>query len=280
MARQRQGLLGLINHPTIDSGTLCRNESYSPGCLFGYRMFPESSMMPPILKRGSQGPHVWRLQQLLNSLLKPSPNLCINGNFGEHAEAAVRLYQSSVGLGIDGIVGPRTWSALQTGRVSNPGAAVLTSSSFPNAHWMAVAMKEIGQKEIPGAHNNPRILEYHATTTLKAATDEISWCSSFVNWCLLQVKIAGTNSAAAISWLDWGHEATAGEVASGGAIAIIYNAEAANTSLSVSGNHVGFLVKETAGHYILVGGNQSNQVKISSYPKSSWRLKGYRWRNL
>jgi hypothetical protein len=36
-------------------------------------------------------------------------------------------------------------------------------------------------------------------------------------------------------------------------------------------------MKETATHYLLLGGNQSDQVKISSFPKSSWTLRGYRW---
>jgi hypothetical protein len=44
-----------------------------------------------------------------------------------------------------------------------------------------IAKAELGTTEVPGTQNNPRILEYHATTTLKATTDEVPWCSSFVN---------------------------------------------------------------------------------------------------
>jgi len=58
---------------------------------------------------------------------------------------------------------------------------------------------------------------------------------------------------------------------------VIYNAAAANSSLSRSGNHVGFLVEETSTHYALLGGNQSNSVKVTRFPKKKWRLKACRW---
>lgn len=228
--------------------------------------------MSMTLRSGSRGPEVERLQTLLNQRLLPSANLSVDGDFGPRTEAAVRLYQATVGLGIDGVVGPKTWAALEQGLVSNPATAPAIPAGFPGAPWMAIATGEIGQREIRGAQHNPRIVEYHATTTLRATTDETAWCSSFVNWCLKQAGITGTNSAAAASWVNWGQAATA----KAGAITVIYN-QAAASSLSISGNHVGFLVQETGTHYQLLGGNQSNQVKISSYPKTSWRLKGYRW---
>jgi uncharacterized protein (TIGR02594 family) len=216
---------------------------------------------------------VRRLQQLLNTRLQPSPNLQTDGEFGARTESAVRLYQSSVGLGIDGVAGPRTWAALQEGNIANPADGAPIPASYPDAPWMNIAMREIGQREIRGARHNPRIIAYHATTRLRASSDETPWCASFVNWCLLQAGIIGTNSAAAASWVHWGQ----GVGARAGAIAVIYNAAAARSSLTVSGNHVGFLVQATQNHFILLGGNQSNQVKISSYPKTSWQNRGFRW---
>ncbi|HLL52836.1 MAG TPA: TIGR02594 family protein, partial [Myxococcaceae bacterium] len=152
------------------------------------------------------------------------------------------------------------------------GKASTAASDKPK--WMDIAMGELGQKEIAGSSSNPRIVEYHASTSLKASSDETAWCSSFVNWCLSRAGVKGTNSAAAASWVTWGNTSATPK---NGAIAVIYNASAANSSLSTSGNHVGFLVEETDTHFVLLGGNQSNQVKVSSFAKSKWKLKGYRW---
>jgi peptidoglycan hydrolase-like protein with peptidoglycan-binding domain len=165
--------------------------------------------MPTTLRLNSRGAEVRQLQGLLNRYLHPSPNLSADGVFGRRTEAAVRLYQAHVGLGIDGIVGSNTWAALERGVMRSPAAADSIPATFPNAPWMAVAMQEMGQREIRGAVHNPRIVEYHETTTLRAQTDETAWCASFVNWCLLQVGIDGTNSAAAASWLNWGQASSA-----------------------------------------------------------------------
>lgn len=72
------------------------------------------------------------------------------------------------------------------------------------ARILEVARGEIGTKEIRGSRDNPRVLEYHQATSLKAGNDETSWCSAFVNWTMKQAGVAGTNSAAARSWLNWG----------------------------------------------------------------------------
>ncbi|WP_371877594.1 TIGR02594 family protein [Geomonas paludis] len=131
---------------------------------------------------------------------------------------------------------------------------------------MAVAMKEIGQKELRGVQDNPRILLYHATTSLHATTDEIAWCSAFVNWCLKQVGIHGTNSAAASSWLHWGKIS----VPMPGAVTVV-------KSTTTGENHVAFFISEGQSHYTLLGGNQSHQVRLSNFPKRSYVVLGHRW---
>ncbi|MCG8669708.1 MAG: TIGR02594 family protein, partial [Pseudomonadales bacterium] len=204
--------------------------------------------------------------------LQISPPLIVDGDFGNKTDAAVKRYQAKYGLAIDGVVGRKTWAKLNTAAPALPHQGRSTQT-FNNAPWMNIANREMGQKEIRGRDHNPRIVAYHSTTTLRATDDETPWCASFVNWCLKQKNIRGTNSAAAASWLNWGRPIGAKP----GAIAIIYNHAAANSNLTRSGNHVAFLIQETHTHFKLLGGNQSDQVKISSYPKSKWRLKGYRW---
>jgi peptidoglycan hydrolase-like protein with peptidoglycan-binding domain len=75
---------------------------------------------PPMMRRGSTGWQVKRLQKLLcehRILAGPSE---VDGHFGEITEAAVQAFQSLHDLEPDGIVGPLTWHALLTADVTAP----------------------------------------------------------------------------------------------------------------------------------------------------------------
>jgi peptidoglycan hydrolase-like protein with peptidoglycan-binding domain len=68
----------------------------------------------PTLRNGSTGAAVRRLQRALAAALNRTVG--IDGIFGSLTDQAVRDYQSTRGLGVDGIVGNGTWTALQAGR--------------------------------------------------------------------------------------------------------------------------------------------------------------------
>ena len=65
----------------------------------------------PTLRRGATGSDVRRLQRLL-VMIKSLDYTGIDGIFGSLTEQAVRSFQQGNGLGVDGIVGPKTWAAL------------------------------------------------------------------------------------------------------------------------------------------------------------------------
>ncbi len=69
--------------------------------------------------------------------------------------------------------------------------------------WLPIAREEIGVQEIPGPRNNPRIIQYDASTTLKATSDAVAWCSAYANWVMQQAGYKGTQSARALDWLNW-----------------------------------------------------------------------------
>lgn len=150
-----------------------------------------------------------------------------------------------------------------------PGTAI-------NAPWMRVALAEKWVHEVAGPGNNPRIMEYHATTSLGRQPDSVAWCSSFVNWCLKQVGIRGTNSAAAASWANWGDPLDEPKY---GCIVQIHHGAAGHdrSTGSSSGNHVAFFVRRTATHITLLGGNQSDQVKESDFRISGYQVRALRW---
>ncbi|HEX8361465.1 MAG TPA: TIGR02594 family protein, partial [Longimicrobium sp.] len=148
--------------------------------------------------------------------------------------------------------------------------------------WMPFAERELNVTEIrqPGRHN-PRILEYHRTTTLSrgdAGNDETPWCSSFVNWVMTRAGYRGTNNALAVSWLRWGH---ALEEPRRGAIMVVRRKSSGGDRAtgSSTGNHVGFFVRATATHFTLLGGNQGGgwRVTESDYRRESYHILGCRW---
>ena len=227
-----------------------------------------------LLRKGDRGPDVKRLQVLLNGMLKPGPQLTPDGVLGGRTHEAVVRFQGSRGLARDGIVGPGTWSALGQRPAPGPSPASPPSAGAP---WMDIAVAELGGHEnaLPGQHNQ-RIIEYHSTTTLRATRDETPWCSSFVNWVMVQAGYRGTSNALARSWLNWGTELTLPRV---GAVTVIKrrNANQDQATGSSTGFHVAFYVSSTSTHIRLLGGNQGDRVKYSNFSLSSYAVRGYRW---
>ncbi|WP_420843118.1 peptidoglycan-binding domain-containing protein [Cryptosporangium phraense] len=72
----------------------------------------------PTLRQGSSGTAVRQLQCELNNSLWYT-QVTVDGSFGPATAAAVRTLQSCTGLAVDGIVGPQTWSTLNTHTVGH-----------------------------------------------------------------------------------------------------------------------------------------------------------------
>ena len=133
--------------------------------------------------------------------------------------------------------------------------------------WLSVARGEVGVKEAVGSADNPRIVEYHLSTSLDkgaAFQDETPWCSSFVNWCMEKAGEDGTNSAWARSWLRWGFSI---DKPTYGCVVIF--------SRGTDSGHVAFFLKEVGPNLLVFGGNQNDSVCEALYPKE--RVLGYRW---
>lgn len=135
--------------------------------------------------------------------------------------------------------------------------------------WLTIARGEFGTAEVAGDGDNPRVLEYLATTRLPEAKvhDVTPWCSAFVNWCFAKAKMDCTHSASARSWLRWGVPLEHPRV---GCVAVLSRAAAGPGS-----GHVGFYVGCTADEVLLLGGNQGNRVSQRLYARS--RVIEYRW---
>lgn len=127
-----------------------------------------------------------------------------------------------------------------------------------------IARKELGTKEIAGKENNPRILEYHATCSKSNNTDEIAWCSAFINWVFLIAGLPRTGSAAAQSWKNWGKSSKknpkAGDV-------VVFGRK------NSWRGHVCIYIDQSPLKVKVLGGNQGNKVCYKWYYKWTPRNK-------
>lgn len=141
----------------------------------------------------------------------------------------------------------------------------MSSQALIVPKWMEVAEKELGEHEVAGSAANPRITEYHQQTSLKATSDEVPWCSSFVNWVMIQAGFRGTYSAAARSWESWGIPLKEPKF---GCVVVLKRGSGGQ-------GHVGFYVGEGPDHVKVLGGNQGDQVSIANFNKD--KVIAYRW---
>ena len=165
-------------------------------------------------------------------------------------------FKVTTASGMNGWVRNKYVAAVPENDLSEPG----------DPPWMQVASSEMGVKEYPGNGENPRIVEYLKSTNLSApdsARDETPWCSAFANWCVEKSGYAGTDSAWARSWLNWGSSIATPRH---GCIAVLQR--------DINNGHVGFYLGATANGIKLLGGNQGNQVSVAAFKKSD--VLGYR----
>jgi hypothetical protein len=117
----------------------------------------------PTLRKGSQGASVEYLQQRLNA---KGYQLKADGDFGSSTDKAVRQFQAGQGLMVDGVVGGRTWTALQVEGVAKTPEELLQqmrselASKVPSGapavvkKVLALACADLGKKENPYGYND------------------------------------------------------------------------------------------------------------------------------
>jgi uncharacterized protein (TIGR02594 family) len=160
----------------------------------------------------------------------------------------------------DGYMFAEFLEAVSGGLPLPPPAGARDAAIEPIA--VARAEMNLGVAEIRGPQNNPRIVMYHQTTEGRPAGDETPWCSSFVNYCVEQAGLRGTNSRWALSWHEQGWGRDVASDPQEGDIAVFRRSGPGG-----SGGHVGFFVGGDEHRVEVLGGNQENRVCILSYPR-------------
>lgn len=185
----------------------------------------------------------------------------IDGVWGRRTIAAVKEFQRSVGLKVDGIVGPKTTQALF-------GAVEIGVSQFV-LPWMAEAQSLLGTKEVLGNSDNPKILDWAHDLDIKYSGDDVPWCGLFVAHCIgstLLEEFLPTNPLGARRWQSFGAQIKPRI----GAIMVFWR----ETKSSGKG-HVGFYTGEDEIAYRILGGNQNDKVCFTWVGKD--RFMNARW---
>jgi len=125
-----------------------------------------------------------------------------------------------------------------------------------------LAQAEVGTVEWANGAN-PKVMAYFKDAGHSEVSDDsTAWCAAFVGAMLKRAGLTPTGSLAARSYLNWGDPVDLKD-ARPGDIAVFSRGN------STWQGHVAFFIKENASTLTILGGNQSDKVGVSTYPKTS-----------
>ncbi len=123
-----------------------------------------------------------------------------------------------------------------------------------------IAASQLGIKEVPGTGSNPVIVNYAKETGISGiSNDDISWCSTFVNWVCMKAGCAMSGKPDARSWLNVGIPVSNPQP---GDVVVFWR-----DSMQSWKGHVGFFLGFNENHskVFSLGGNQGDAVSIKTY---------------
>lgn len=135
-----------------------------------------------------------------------------------------------------------------------------------------LAERFVGMKEVQGAGTNAQILAMLRLDQDWPATDEVPWCSAFVNYLAWLLRLPRSKSLAARSWLSIGTPVRLDEAKRGFDVCVFQrsgqdpdevNHPPYRTDLP---GHVAVFVKFVGKNVYVYGGNQGDQVSLVGYP--------------
>ncbi len=222
------------------------------------------------LRLGDKGSSVAALQLALRT---HGAELVVDSDFGRITFEAVRRAQAAFGLAPDGVVGHETALALDRAPADPAANPTILPSVLGKAPWLSTMRAISGTKEIPGGADNPVIIQWGkdigeafpdlAAYARQLNRDAIPWCGHTEAYCFAVNGIKPVTKAdgATYGYLwaeDWKHFGKRLDKPIVGCVMVLR---------LPGGCHVTMLEGETPDHWICRGGNQNDQVKVSSFGK-------------
>ena len=147
--------------------------------------------------------------------------------------------------------------------------------NFTKEHAFDLAQRYAGIKEVGGSMDNPMILAMLRLDNEWPQNDEVPWCSALMNYICWLARLPRSKSLMARSWLTVGKGITLEQAEPGDVIILKRGTgEQPGPEVLKAPGHVGFYAGRFGEFIEVLGGNQSDTVKISRYPVK--RLLGVR----
>lgn len=192
-----------------------------------------------------------------------------DGVRGRRTIRAVKEFQASKGLKVDGMVGRNTLAALFDDRDQQHRPSMKSIGNGDETPWMDEATRVMGLHERRDHRSLWNWLRMDGATVGDPA--KIPWCGDFVQTAIalsMPDEPIPENPYLAANWTKFGFEVEP----QWGAVLVFWRGSPSSWK-----GHVGFYAGETNSHFLVRGGNQQNRVSDVLIAKSRIRRGGVRW---
>lgn len=201
---------------------------------------------------------------LQSRLVTHGAKIAVDGDLGRNTIAALEAFQKAKKLKLSGVADQATVAALRSSPegVQFPPSLSEVAASMPP--WMAEMHRKMGLHEV---RDNASLIEWLKIGKYLGNPKDLPWCGDAIESCMaktLPKEPLPSNPFFAQAWKDFGIDATAPVVGSIGVI-----------RWTASSGHVGIVAGIDGDRINLLGGNQSNAINISSFPRS--KFIAFRW---
>lgn len=143
-----------------------------------------------------------------------------------------------------------------------PAATLMNVSAFDIAH------RFIGIQEVGGQVDNPQIMAMLKLDASWPEQDEVPWCSAFANYVCWLLRLPRSKDLRARSWLSIGKGISLDEALPGDIVVLKRGSgNQPGPEVTNAPGHVGFYAGRFGSFIEVLGGNQSDTVKVSRYAK-------------
>ena len=131
-----------------------------------------------------------------------------------------------------------------------------------------MAQRFAGIKEVGGSVDNPQIMAMLKLDNSWPENDEVPWCSAFANYIAWLLRLPRSKNLRARSWLTVGRGIQLDSAEPGWDVVVLKRGpgEQPGPEVLEAPGHVGFYAGRFGEFVEVLGGNQSDTVKVSRYP--------------